>query len=596
LNISEGKPSLIKKFDIVGNSLFDNEELLDLFDIGTPDYFFINYFTKRDQFVRSSFMAGLESIKSKYLESGFLDVDVKGKVLNVDDKNTSLSLIVEINEGEQYFIEDFEWSGDIGNLDNKLLEKLLDIKKGSVFSRSEIVKGTNRIKTLFSDKGYAKTTITTKIQPSLKTNHFKLLINVKKDSIMFINRINIFGNTITQDDVIRRELSLLEGQEFSQKELDDSIQRIKRLGFFSDVKVSTRQSENSLDKFDIFINVEETKTGEFSIGLSHANSTGPSFNTGIQQKNIFGTGNIFNATLVNSNAIEELSFYFKNPYFTNDGKSISFGVFNKTTDAANLDISDYILDESGFKIGYGIPLTKNSNLFGESHFSDIKIQCSDKFAGELYEQQQCSSNNSLDFTLNLDYIDNTLNDFFSPTKGYKQTLSSSLALPLADFQYYKLESRNISYKPVLKDSTISTKFNLQLAQGYGGKELPFFKRYFGGGASSVRGFDFNSLGSKYPDLNSKGGEVSILSSAALITPAKNIGVDNENIRVSAFMDAGSIYEKLNDFDVADIRVSSGLAASWLTPIGPIGIFVAKPLIKKSNDATETFSFQLGANF
>jgi len=124
----------------------------------------------------------------------------------------------------------------------------------------------------------------------------------------------------------------------------------------------------------------------------------------------------------------------------------------------------------------------------------------------------------------------------------------------------------------------------------------FFKRYFGGGASSVRGFDFNSLGAKYPDLNPKGGEVSLLSSFAIISPANIIGIDNDNIRISAFLDAGSIFEKASNFDLSEIRASSGLAASWLTPIGPIGIFFAKPLIKKTSDTTQTFSFELGTSF
>ena len=596
LNIKDGEPSKIKEFITSGNSYYDNDFIIDLFDIGTPDWFLINYFSERDQFKKSEFEAGLERVKSKYLESGFLDVKVTGSVFDVNDKNTSISLKVNIVEGKQYFIDSIEWSGDIENIEKSKLINTFKVKSGEIFSRSKILKGANKVKDLFSNIGYAKSSVTTSLKPSDKENFLKLLVRVEKKDKMYVNRIEISGNNTTQDDVIRRKLLILEGQEFSQSQLDESVKNIKRLGFFSDVKIQTKISSKNSDKFDIFITVEETKTGEFSIGLSHSNASGAAFNTGIQQNNILGTGNVFNAKFVSSQAVEELRFYYKNPYFTNDGDSISYGLFTKSTDAAELDISSYLLDETGVTLGYGIPLSKTSNIFAENTISDLSLTCSEKYSGVLYEQQQCLDNKSLDFNLSLNYTNNSLNDFYNPTKGMKNVLTSAIALPVGDFKYYKIESKNSYYQPIFDDSTILTKLNFQLAQGYGNEDLPFFRRYFGGGASSVRGFDFNSLGTKYPDLKAKGGEVSLLSSFAIISPANIVGIDNDNIRLSAFLDAGSIVEKASNFDLSDIRASSGLAASWLTPIGPIGIFFAKPLIKKTSDTTETFSFELGTSF
>jgi len=190
----------------------------------------------------------------------------------------------------------------------------------------------------------------------------------------------------------------------------------------------------------------------------------------------------------------------------------------------------------------------------------------------------------------------SLNDFYNPTKGIKNTLSSKLSLPLGDFKYFSTEFSRNGYTPVFADSTIKTTVSSQFATGYGGDTLPFFKRYYGGGSSSVRGFDFNSLGAKYPDDKAKGGEFSLLTSLSLISPAEKFGLDNENIRFSAFIDAGSISEKLSDFDMSQLRLSSGLAASWLTPIGPIGIFWAQPIIKKSTDQIQNFAFELGTTF
>jgi len=596
LIIEESEPALIDSFEIKGSNFLNESDLLELFEIGTPDIFFINYFTEKDKFNKTAFDSGMEKIKSKYLSSGFLDYKVNNVTIN-QDEDKKISILIDIDEGSQYFVNNITWSGEIDELNINKATQFFNIKKGDVFSRKKILSELNVVRNLYADKGYSNATIETSISLStFKENYLDLKLNFQKNNRMYVNRIDIRGNNKTQDNVIRREMTILENQEFSKSQLDESIKKIKRLGYFSNVDVKTSQSPNHDDRLDIIVNVTEQKTGEFSIGISQSNASGASFNTGIQQNNIFGTGNTFNAKFSNSSAVEEMSFYFKNPYFTKNGNSLSYGLFSKTTNAANLDISDYNIDESGGSLGYGIPIDSNSEISTEIKISDISVNCSDKFASELYEQAQCSSSDSLDFSLIFKYVSNSLNDFFSPTSGSKTTLSSGLAIPLGDFKYYQLGFKKTDYFPIFQDLTFNTKFDTQIAQGYGNSDLPFFKRYFGGGSSSVRGFDFNSLGEKYPDNKAKGGELSLLSSAAIIAPGKKIGIENNNIRISAFMDAGSIYEKTSNFDISDIRVSGGIALSWLTPIGPIGFYAAKPLIKKSTDSTKTFSFELGTTF
>ena len=174
-------------------------------------------------------------------------------------------------------------------------------------------------------------------------------------------------------------------------------------------------------------------------------------------------------------------------------------------------------------------------------------------------------------------------------------MSFDLALPIADFQYYKLDASHKSYYPLGNDITWKVNGSLGLAQGYGDKELPFFKRYYGGGSSSVRGFDFNSLGKTYADGKAKGGELSMLAGTSIISPMKFIS-DNKNMRMSAFIDAGSVEEKASNFSFDQLRMSTGVAFSWLTPVGPLGIYAAAPLIKKSTDKTKSVEFTLGTSF
>jgi outer membrane protein insertion porin family len=371
------------------------------------------------------------------------------------------------------------------------------------------------------------------------------------------------------------------------------------------------------DKINLHFSVEETKTGAFTIGLSHSNSSGAAFNMGIKENNFLGMGNTLNATLTSSEAVKEMSFYFSDPYFTEDQHSISYGVFSKSLDGSELGVASYQYDEIGFNAGYGIPITEETNIKVGIRASNKDITCgyqfggtdgpdidtdgvgpdidTDNYVGRGFETTQCAGDDKTEVKVNINWSNNTLNNFNYPTDGQKNSFSLDLALPIADFRYYKLDASHKSYRPIGNDLTWKVNASLGLAQGYGGKELPFFERYYGGGSSSVRGFDFNSLGETYTDGKAKGGELSLLAGTSIISPMKFIN-GSKNMRMSAFIDAGSVEEKASNISLDKIRVSTGVAFSWLTPVGPLGIYAATPLVKKSSDKTKTIEFTLGTSF
>jgi len=269
--------------------------------------------------------------------------------------------------------------------------------------------------------------------------------------------------------------------------------------------------------------------------------------------------------------------------------------FSKSIDAANLDTAPYILDEQGINFGYGVPVSKDSSVFGETRLSKVDLTCG--AAMFINEATQCANNDDMDLNFVLSYTSNTLNDFYFASEGVNNVLKSTLTLPGSDFKYYKLEASHKSYYPVLKDKIFKMSSRVNLASGIGNDDLPFFKRFFEGGSSSVRGFDFNSLGAKYTyDNKPKGGELSFISSVALGSSLKFAGIDNENMRLSAFIDAGTVAEKTSDFTFNDFRSSTGVQFTWLTPIGPIGVHYAQPILKKSSDSTQSFRLDLGATF
>lgn len=595
LNINEGKVAKIGSMKITGNRIFNESKLLNLFEIGQADFFIINYFTEKDHYSKVALEAGIESMKSFYLNTGYLDFKVNEVKTDLSEDKQSININIQISEGAEYKIGTIQFTGDLLNHAIGDFRKLLSFKKGDVFERKKMMQSLQAINDVFANQGYAFSDVEAATLENTNTHTIDLNIDITPNKKVYINRITIVGDTRTQDEVIRREIDLHEGGLYSKAELNESIEKIKRLGFFSDVKMQASKLEGFEDKINLHFTVEETQTGTFSIGLSHSNNTGASLNLGVQEKNFLGTGNILNLSLSNSKAARDIGFYFSDPYFTQDGHSISYGVFSKELDADELEISDYQFEENGFSLGYGIPITKETRIGADLRASKLDITCGrPTFSNN--ESEQCNSEDETELKLGLNWSNNTLNDFNFPTKGQKNNLNFNLALPVADFRYYKIGASHKSYYPLKNDLTVALKGNIGLAQGYDGKELPFFRRYYGGGSSSVRGFDFNSLGVKYDDSDkAKGGELSFLASASIISPIKFMD-DSKNMRISAFVDLGSISEKASDFDLDGLRLSTGVAFSWLTPIGPLGFYVAQPLIKKSGDETKTFDFTLGTSF
>ncbi|SMN14619.1 Outer membrane protein assembly factor YaeT precursor [uncultured Candidatus Thioglobus sp.] len=658
LDISEGEVARIKSMHISGSKVQKEEDLLALFEIGEPNFFIINYFTEKDHYSKVSLDAGIEAMKSYYINLGYLDFKVIDVKTELSEDKQSIDIAIQINEGDEYKVGKIEFTGDTLNQSSEKLSKLLTFNTGDIFERKRIIKSIKAITGVFTNQGYAFTEVDTITFEDKAAHAIGLKFKITPNRKVYINRISITGNTRTQDEVIRREIGIHEGGLYSDKELEESISKIKRLGFFSDVKMQTSKLQDFEDKINLRFNVEEAKTGTFSIGLSHSNNTGALFNVGMEERNFLGTGNTLNAKVSQSDAVKEIDFYFSDPYFTQDKHSISYGLFSKKTDGSKLDVASYKINETGVNLGYSIPITKDTRIGTGLRISSIDMTCGahmagrdntikatqkdlDKnkdsdidndvylqdgkgnylnikgttttkkaeyvkvtatdqivsgtdYTGKGFETKQCADDKKTEVKVSANWSNNTLNNYNFPTKG--NTNSLGLDVAFVDFQYYKLKVSHKSYYALNKHLTLNLKGSIGIAQGYGGKEVPFFKRYYGGGSSSVRGFSFNSLGAKYPGTDiAKGGELSMLMGVSMISPLTFLN-DSKNMRAGVFIDAGGISEKASNFETNDFRASAGVAFSWLTPIGPLGIYFAKPFLKKAGDKTKTFEFTIGTSF
>ncbi len=593
LFITQGIKASIASLSIDGANNFSEKELLDLFKIGKANISFINFFTNKNRYSDNELGDGINSMTNNYFNSGYLDFKILDVNTKLSEDKQKININIEISEGIQYKLGNVSFEGDFGKIKLSSLNNAISMSQDDVFNRNLIISDIQTLTDLFADEGYAFVNINPITSEFLDKVNVKFDISLNKK--VYINRIVISGNTRTQDEVIRREIEISEGSLYSRSALRDSLLKLRRIGYFSDVQISTSEVEGSPDKIDISFSVEETKTGAVSFSLSHSNNYGLSIGAGIQEKNIFGSGNTLNAKLTLSESFNKISFYFMNPNYNDDGHSISLGAFKSEISDDDVSSNSYEIDTTGFSLGYGIPLTKDTRINSELEYSKNKIKCGALFSGSGYESSQCSSSNRDELKFNANWNESTLNDYLYPTDGKTNNLSLGVSLPLGDYRYFNLSASHSSYNALNENITLKLTGSFDLAKGFNGKELPFYKRYFGGGSGSVRGFGNKTLGPVYPNGKAKGGEISLLGSANLITPAFFFE-NNDKMRLSAFIDTGNIYEKSSNLKLGDLRMSAGIGFAYLSPIGAIGAFISTPILKKSGDTIEDFGFTLGTGF
>ena len=593
LIISQGKEARIGSMSILGNKVFEDKELLDLFSIGMKTNSFINYFTNKDRYSELAFDEGLQSISNHYMNSGYLDFNFTSVSKALSEDKEYINIEIELEEGIQYKLGAVSFKGELGNQKTDELMQLISIQEGEIFNWGAIVNDVQKITDVFVDQGYAFANINPTTEDVLDS--VNIYFNISLNKKVYVNRIVISGNTRTQDEVIRREISLSEGSLFSRSELNKSVIKLRSLGYFSDVQMEASKVEGMPDKIDLNFAVKETKTGTISFSVSHSNNYGIALGAGIQEKNIFGSGNTFNANVKISESYNKLSVYYEDPYFNNDNHSISYGAFYSKQSDDDVMSDSYTVNSKGLNLGYGVPLTENTRLNAKLEYTNNDLVCSSGFAASGYEPTQCANNSNDEVVFGLSWNESTLNHYMYPTDGKSNALSFDVALPLSDYRYFKASANHASYQPLSGNLTLKLTGNLGLISGYSGKEAPFFKRYFGGGSGSVRGFGNRSLGPTYPNSATKGGELSVLGSVNIISPASFM-TNNENMRVSAFVDVGNIFEKSSNMKLGDLRMSAGIAFAYLSPIGAIGAYWSTPILKKAGDDIENFSFSLGTGF
>jgi outer membrane protein insertion porin family len=596
--IEEGVVAKIRDINIVGNNAFTTDDLRAEFLLTTPNW--MSWWNKDDQYSKQKLTADLETLKSFYMNQGYLEFSIDSTQVSISPDKQDIYITVNVTEGEKYTISDVKLAGEL-QVPEDDLKSLIKIQKGDTFNRQLITETSKAIGDRLGNEGYAFSNVNAIPEINKEDHSAAFTFFVDPGKRVYVHRINLTGNTRTRDSVLRREMRQLESAWYAGDKINRSKERLDRLGYFETVDIETPAVAGTTDQVDVNINVVEKSTGSIQFGAGLSSNEGVVFGVTVNQQNFLGTGNKVSAQVNTGKVNTTYSLSYTDPYFTPDGISRGFDVYRRDVDTQSLNIGTYASKSYGAGVRFGLPLSEQTyfsvGLTGDFTKIDLTSTSPKQYIDYCGNSNGCSSDS---LQLAAAWTNDSRDNALYPNKGVLQRLSAEVTLPVLDLEYYKFEYKHAWYKSFAKNFTFMLNGELGYADSYGSKAYPFFKNFYMGGVNSVRGFDNGSIGPHDIDPTTGldyavGGTSRVLGNAEVFAPVPFIK-DSTQFRLSAFVDAGNVYTKDQGISLGDLRYSAGVGVSWFSPFGPLKLVLAKALNKKDGDQTQTLQFQLGSQF
>lgn len=594
LNISEGAVASIKQINIVGNKAFTEKELLGQLQSSTGGWF--SFFTKDDQYSKQKLAADIETLRSFYLDRGYLKFNIESTQVSITPDKQDIYITINVTEGEPYVVQGVQLTGNFGVTPEADIHKLLTLKLGETFSRAKVAEVAKAIGERLGEDGYAFANVNT--VPQVDDENHKVALNFAVDAgrRVYVRRVNFQGNIKTQDEVLRREMRQMEGAWFSTKDIERSKTRLQRLEYLESVNVETPAVPGTNDQVDINYTVVERLSSSLMFGIGYGQDSGILLNVSVTQNNFLGTGNQLGVVLNDSQTSRNYSISYNEPYYTPDGISRGFKFYYREIDSNETNTANFTLNSYGAQVSFGFPLNEFDTFRLSPGYERVWIGTNSNTPTEILDYLDRSGDTYDEFKLDGSWSRDSRNRAIFPTSGSLNQISAELALPGSDAEFFKLSYRTVNYFPLVSWLTWSVGGEIGYGDGYGNTDgLPFFENLYAGGLRSVRGYKANTLGPRYSNGEPSGGAFKTVASTQLILPVPFME-KSENVRVAAFFDVGNVFATTSDFDVGELRYSAGVSGLWLSPLGPIVLSVATPLNEQSDDETEVFQFSFGVPF
>jgi len=588
--VDEGDAARIRSIRFTGNKAFTEGTLRDQIDLTTSGW--LTWYTKRDQYARPKLAGDLESLRSFYLNRGFLDFSIESTQVSIGPDKRDIHITINVVEGEKYTVSQVKLAGELLGLDQEL-QALVDIKPGETFNAERINAVSKRITDRLGALGYAFATANAVPEVNREKREVAFTFFVDPGRRVYVRRVNVVGNTRTRDQVIRREIRQFENAWFDAEKVRLSRDRIDRLGFFEKVEVETPPVAGSPDQVDVNVRVAERPTGQLQAGAGYSSAEGLVLQGSYSQQNAFGTGHALTFQVNTSQVSRTFGITHTDPYVTMYGVSRTIELLDRRSDLAELGLGSVDLDQRIAAVRFGVPFTEFDTVFFGLRYEATRIGLTED-SPQIYKDYVRDFGDSpaaLELTLGTarDSRDNVL----VPTRGLLQRVFAEWALPVLDLRYYRLTYQHQRYLPITNRFTVAFNADFGYGNSYGGKPYPVFKNFYAGGIGSVRGYETASLGPVDEFGTPLGGTRKFATQVEALTPLPG---GDRTLRMFAFFDAGQVWGEGQKVGFGSLRMATGLGIAWISPLGPMKFSYAYPINDEPGDRIQRFQFQIGAGF
>ena len=537
IDVNEGTVASIKHINIVGNTIYTDEQLQDIFELKMTGW--LSFFTSDDKYSKEKLTADFENLSSYYLDRGYLEFNIDSTQIAISPDMEAVYITANVTEGDKFTVSDVGLSGDLV-LPEEDLKRFLLVQPGQVYSQTLITTTEEYLTRRLGNEGYNFASVTG-IPEVEEDSKVKIKFFVDPGKRTYVRRIDFSGNLDTSDDVLRREMRQMESAPASASAIEQGRIRLQRLGFFKTVEADTEEVAGYDDLIDVEYTVTEQSFGSIGGSIGYAQDAGLILGLNLQQNNFLGTGRRVGVNLNSSRYQDVVSLNYTNPYFTEDGVSRGFSVFYRKTDLSEINVASYTTDTVGANMNFGYPISETQRLGFSFGVTDTKITAGQYAVQEIkssprlepqvenwYESTlqadgtysaaevlrpiselpitaltipdqlgflDLNGDEYLNFSVTGSWLQSTLNRGQLATRGVSQSVALEVAVPLSDLEFYKLTYRGEIYLPIYQEFVLHLRGELGYGGGYGDtSELPFYEHFFAGGFGSVRGFEANTLG------------------------------------------------------------------------------------------------------
>jgi outer membrane protein insertion porin family len=603
-NIDEGPVAKIQEISFIGNEAFSESTLKSEMQLKTGGW--LSWYSKDNLYSKQKLTGDLESIRSYYLNRGYLEFVIESTQVSITPDKKGVYLTISIREGNKFTVKNISLAGDTLGKDAELMQ-LVVLKPGDTFSSARLTESTKAIAEILGSYGYAFATINPQPDVRRELSEVDLTLVVDPGRRIYVRQVNISGNAKTRDIVIRREMRQFESSWFDSDKIDLSKKRLGRLGYFTETDITTDDVPGSPDQVDVNVKVSEKPTGAVTLGAGFSSTEKLILSAGINQENAFGTGTAVGLNMALGKINQNLTLSNYDPYFTEDGISRYTDLYYRSSKPLYyVGDTDYQIKSVGSNIKFGVPYTEVDRVFFGTGFEAFQVKTTSNTPQPYlsYAESYGIAAPGYPATLNTYNVPVTVgwsrdgrDSSLIPSTGSLQQLSAEVGTPAANMTFYRLFGQYQKYHSFSKGNILSFNGEVGYGQAYGNNPFPIVKNYYVGGIGSVRGYSPGSLGPNYYNVNTgtyqpTGGQSKIVANVEYTVPVPGSGVD-KTLRTFAFIDGGNAFgENIN----LVLNYAYGLGISWISPLGPLKFSYGIPYKPYPTANVQRLQFQVGTAF